>query len=152
MRRQFLFRRRSAAEVRAASRGAAACLIPCRVAGARRKIERRLTPAEQLEINRGQQAAIDIGAVLLARAQIDREAPAQRVEAGRRAGKALARHRQRIDKRAGQRRPAEPRQFGIEKGEVELGVVNDHPVVADKVEQLVGDLGKPLVFRQELGA
>ncbi len=35
-------------------------------AGVRCKVERRLTAAEQLEINRGQQAAIDIGAVLFA--------------------------------------------------------------------------------------
>ena len=44
---------------------------------------RLIAPAEQFDIDRGQQATIDIGAVLLARAEIDRKASAQRIEAGR---------------------------------------------------------------------
>ena len=59
----------------------------------RREIEAGLPAAEQLEIDLGQEPAIDLGAVLVADRQVDREAAAQRVEAGRRAREAAARQR-----------------------------------------------------------
>ena len=87
--------------------------------------------------------------MLFTRRQIDRKAAAQRVEARRRARKAAARDDQRIDKRAGQRRPSEARQLGIDEGEVEFGVVDDQPVTSDKRRQLVGEVGEGKLVGQE---
>jgi hypothetical protein len=117
----------------------------------RGKIQSRLPTAEQLDINLGQQPTIDLGAVLLADRQVDREPPTQRIEAGRRTGKAAARHRQRVDKRTGKRRAAQPRQLGIDEGKVELGVMDDQPVIADERRQLVDDRRERLLGFQELG-
>src|SRR5438046_1759883 len=82
---------------------------------------------------RGQEAAIDLGPVLVARRQVDRKAPAQRVEAVGRPGEPTPRHRKRVDERTGERAAPEPRQLRIEKGEIELGVVNDQAVAGDEL-------------------
>src|SRR6185437_14521749 len=106
------------------------------------KIEARLTAADQLEINRGKQPPIDQRAVLLAVAQIDGEAPAQRVEIRRLPGKALACEQQRVDDPRLQRHEPRSSQFGIDEGEIELGIVDDERVLADEIEEVLRDLGK----------
>ena len=89
--------------------------------------------------------------MLVARRQIDGKAPAQRVEAGGRPRKTAARHRQRVDERAGERAAAEPRQFGIEECEIEFGVVNDQAVAGDELGHRVGDRGKGRMPGEEFG-
>ncbi len=115
------------------------------------RAERGLTPADQLEIDGGEQLAVEQGAVLGARREIDGEAPAQRVEAGLGAGEAPAGEGERILDIAAQRRLAETAQFGIDEFEIELGVVDDQPAVADELEERLGMLGEGRKFRQELG-
>src|SRR5207245_7427254 len=112
-------------------------------------IEPGLSAAQQLDIDLGQETAIDIGAVLLADREIDRKTAAQRIEAGRRAREAAAREGERVNKGTGQGRAAKPRQFGIDKGEIEFGIVNNEPVAADKSVEIVGNSLKPRVARQE---
>jgi hypothetical protein len=118
---------------------------------ARGKLEPALFAAEQLDIDCRQQVAIDFGAMQFARRQVDRKAPAQSVEAGGGPGKPAARHRQCVDKPAGERRAAEPRQFGIQKRQVEFGIVDDERVLADKCRQLVGNRREGRMTAEELG-
>ena len=105
----------------------------------RDEIETRLAAADQLEIDSGEQPAIDLRPMTGARRQIDVEPPAQGVEARRGAGIALPGHRQGVDMRRRERRAVEPRQLRVQKGEVELGIVDHERVGADELEQLVGD-------------
>src|SRR3984957_1924554 len=67
--------------------------------GAAGEFEAGLPAADQFEIDLGGELAVELGAVLLASREVDVVAPAQRVEAGRRSWKALARHGQRIHHR-----------------------------------------------------
>ncbi len=76
------------------------------------------------------------------RREIDLEAPAQRIQARLRPGKAPAGERERILDGAAQGLLAEPAQLGIDEFEVELGIVDDQPSVADEIQELVGDRGK----------
>ena len=46
---------------------------------------------------------------------------------------------------------AEAAQFGIEEFQVELGVVDDQPAIADEVEEFLGMHGEGRMCRQELG-
>src|SRR5262249_56184395 len=84
-----------------------------------------LAPAQQLEIDRGEELAVEQRAVLGARREVDLEAAAERVEAGRRAGEAAPGQAQRIFGRPVERRPPEALQLGVEEAQVELGVVDD---------------------------
>src|SRR5258708_10798935 len=98
--------------------------------------------ADQLEIDSGEQLAVEQRAVLGPRREIDLEAPAQRIQARLRPGKTPAGERERILDGAAQGLLAEPAQLGIDEFEVELGIVNDQPSVADEIQELVGDRGK----------
>src|SRR5205823_9967857 len=79
-----------------------------------REIEPRLTATEQLDIDIGQQPAIEFGTMLLARRQIDRKTPAQRVEARRGAWKTGPGDGERVVQRARVRRWIEPGELRIE--------------------------------------
>ena len=76
--------------------------------------------ADQLHIDRREQAAIEERAVLLPLGEIDAIALAQRIEAARRARVLAPRQRQRIDHPVpAKQRAGEPLELGIEEGEVE---------------------------------
>src|SRR6185437_10928972 len=89
------------------------------------EIEAGLAAADQLEIDRGEQLAIELGAVLGALAEIDAEAAAQRIEAELSAGKAALGQQQRVLDLTGQRRAVEALELRAEEFEVELGIVDD---------------------------
>ena len=120
--------------------------LPGKVGG---EIQPRLAAAHQLEIDRGQKLAIEPRAVLLARRKIDREAPAQRIEARLRAGIAPPRQRQRVGEAAPDGRAPEPLQLGIEEPEIELGIVDDERPLADEVQQLVGHRAEHRMAREK---
>ena len=105
----------------------------------KREIETRLAATEKLDIDSGQQPAINVGAMRFALRQIDGEPSAECIQTGRRARKSPAGYGQCIDKGADKRAPPKTRQLGIDKGEIEIGVVDNHPIAGDKREQLVGD-------------
>jgi hypothetical protein len=113
--------------------------------------EARLATADQLEIDGSEQFAVEQGAVLGACREIDGEAPAERVETGLGAGKPAARQRQRILDLAAQLLLADAAQLGIEEFDVELGVMDDQPTVADEFEELLDMRGERRMRRQELG-
>src|SRR6185312_10782407 len=115
------------------------------------EVEAGLATADQLEIDGGEQLAIELGAVLGALAEIDAEAPAERVKAELRAGKAALRQQQRVLDLAGQRGAAQPLELGTEKFQVEFGIMDDQAVAADEGEQLVDYRGERRMLRQELG-
>ena len=48
-------------------------------------------------------------------------------------------------------RRARPRQLGIEKADVEAGVVGDQRGIADELEELLGDILEQRLVLQELG-
>src|SRR5438105_7541174 len=76
----------------------------CDLNGQRRrraKLQAGLTPSEQFKIDRGEQSAVDLRSMLDPLREVDVEAPAQRVEARRRTGKAPTRQRQCVDKLGG---------------------------------------------------
>src|SRR5260221_13126662 len=95
------------------------------------EIETGLTPADQLEIDRGEKLAVELRTVPGARGEIDAEAPAQRVEARRRAGVAAVRQQQRVLDSADERGAVQAPELGIEEFQIELGIVNDQTVAAD---------------------
>jgi hypothetical protein len=83
---------------------------------------------------------------------VDGEAPAQRIEAGRRPGKFLARHLQGVDNTlAAQWRTRQALELGIEEAHVELGVMDHQRRIADELDQFVGDLGKARLVAEKLG-
>src|SRR6185312_10831396 len=85
------------------------------------EIEAGLAAADQLEIDRGKQLAIELGAVLGALAEIDAEAAAERIQAELRAGKAALRQEHGVLDLAGQRLPAQSFELGAQEFQVELG-------------------------------
>ena len=115
------------------------------------EIEAGLPAADQLEIDRGKQLAIELRAVLGAGGEIDAEAPAQRVEAELRAGKAAFGQQQRILDIAGERRAVEALELGGEEFQVELGIVDDQPVAADEFQHLVDNRREGRMLREEFG-
>src|SRR6185437_12077209 len=95
------------------------------------EVKAGLATADQLEIDRGEQLAIELGAVLYALAEIDAEASTERIEAELRAGKAALRQEHRVLDLAGQRRAAQPLELGTEEFKVELGIVDDQAITAE---------------------
>src|SRR6185437_11044023 len=87
------------------------------------EVETRLAAADELEIDGGEQLAIELGAVLGALREVDGEAPAQRIEARRRAGIAAAREQQRVLDVAGERRPVQALELGVQELHIEFGIV-----------------------------
>ncbi len=82
---------------------------------------------------------------------VDAEAPAERIQAGRRAGIALARDGEGVDRLAhGKSGFPERRQFGVQEPHVELGVVDHQLVLADEIQELLRDLGEDRMVLQEL--
>src|SRR6202035_5040825 len=96
------------------------------------KIEPRLATAEQLEIDGCQQTTVDLGAVLDAAREVDAKAATQCVEACRGSRKTAARHHQRINITRRDRLALQARQLRVQKGQVELGVMNHQRVRADE--------------------
>ena len=95
------------------------------------RVERqRALPARHREIDVGEDPRVEQRAVQLAVRVVDLVALAQRVEAVALAGMHLARERERIE-HAAQRRdacahsPRQPRELGVQEGDVEGGVVDD---------------------------
>ena len=101
------------------------------------EFEPRLTAAQQFEIHGSKKLAIDFRPMLLTARQIDAESAAQRVEARRGPGKALARECQSIDILAGNRLSLGPDQLGVEKAEVKFGIVGDERSATHKCEKFV---------------
>ena len=91
--------------------------------------------ANQLHINRREQAAIDERTVLLPLGEIDAIALAQGIEAAGRARVPAPRERQRIHHPVpAKQRTGEPLELGIEEGEVEGGVVHDQHGAFDEAD------------------
>src|SRR5580700_2035915 len=103
------------------------------------EIETGLTAAKKLDIDGGEQPTIDLGAMRFTLRQIDDEPSAERVQTCRRARKSPAGNGQCVNERANERASPKPCQLGIHKGEIEIGVVNNHPVAGNKRDQLVRD-------------
>ena len=109
-------------------------------------------PAYELDIDAGEQAAIEQRTMLLALRQIDAVALAERIEAAGRAGMAATRERQRIDHAVpAERRPRQAVELGVEKAEIEGGVVHNQHGAFDEGEHVVGKLGEARLVAQELG-
>ncbi len=119
--------------------------------GFRREFEPRLVAADELDIDRSQQPAIEQRAMLLAPGKIDAVALAQCIEAARRARMLAPRQRQRVDHAVPtQQWTAEALKFGVEEGEVEGGVVHHEHGALDELEHVVGELMKARLGGQEL--
>ncbi len=114
------------------------------------EIEPGLPATKQFEIDRSEQSAIDLSPMLDAVRQVDLETPAQGVEACRRSRKPHPREPESIDKGAADLISMQASQFGVQKREVELGVVNHQPVRTNKGQQLVCDRGKGRLVSQKL--
>ncbi len=113
--------------------------------------ERRLSPADQLEIDLGQELGIEQRAVLLAARVVDSEAPAQGIEIGRRAGLLAPRELDGVDRaRAVETGPSNAIELGVEKADVEPRIVDDQLRVGDEVEKRLGDVGEQRLAGQEL--
>ena len=116
------------------------------------EVEPRLVPAYELGIDAREQAAIEQGAMLLALRQIDAVALAERIQAAGRAGVAATRERQRIDHAVpAERRSRHAVELGVEKAEIEGGVMHNQHGAFDEGEHVVGKLGEARLVAQELG-
>ena len=115
-----------------------------------RQNELRLAGADQLDIDFGQQLGVEQRAVLGAAGIVDRIARAQIVEPVRAAGMLAAGKQKRIDHAlARDQRPAGALELGIEKAEIERGIVDDERRVAEEGDQIVRHLGeKELVLEK----
>ena len=132
----------------------ASCVRPeqGRLGAVHREFEPRLMAAHQLDIDGGEQPAIEQRAMLLALRQIDAVALAQRIEAARRAGMPPPRQRQRVDHAVpAQQRPRQPVELGIEEAEIEGGVVHHQHGAFDEGQHVVGQLAEARLVAQELG-
>jgi hypothetical protein len=116
------------------------------------KLEPRLVTANELGIDARQQPAIEQSAMLVALGEVDAVALAKRIEAARCAGVPAPGKRQRIDHavppQQGTRAPVE---LGIEKAEIESGVVHDQHGAVDEGEHLLGEFGEAWLVAQKLG-
>ena len=115
------------------------------------KAERRLTAAEQFEIDLGQNLGVEQGAVLGAARIVDAVFRAERVEVIGPGRMLAARQRQRIDQTlAADQRPLDHFKFGAQEFVVEFRIVDDQRrVVADEPEKLVADVAEAPVRFQE---
>ena len=114
----------------------------------RRQRQPALAAAGQLDIDLGQQLAVQQRVVGGARRQVDGEPPAQRVQAVRHPGKPGFRQRQRVDHPVPtQRRQAGAAELHVQEAEVERRVVRDQLAVAEELRQRLGDLGEQRLAR-----
>ena len=124
-------------------------LLPARGSLDDLQAERRLLAADQLDIDFGQQLGIEQRAVLGAVAVVDAVAPAERVERIRPHRMLAAGQRQRVDDAVRiDRRVAEPRELGIDEGDVEAGIVGDQLGAVDEGQELLGDLVEGRLVRR----
>ena len=114
------------------------------------EIEDRLRSAAQVEIDLGQQLTIDQGAVQRALGAVDLEALAERIETGPRAGIALPGQGKGVDHPPPlQHHLADLAQLVVEEADVEIGVVDDQRIVADEVQEVLGDGTEERLVGQE---
>ncbi len=116
-----------------------------------REIEAGLPAADQLQVDRRQELGVEAGAVLGALGEIDGEAAAERVEARRRARKALARQHHGVDEGDLERRLAAARELRVDELEIELGVVDHQGIAGDEGQELLGDRREERLALQHLG-
>ena len=111
-----------------------------------------LTPADQFEIDLGQQLRVEKCAMQGARSIVDVETFAQRIEAGGGARKFTARHRYGIDSaRHGQFGETAFAEFEIDETHVEFRVVrDDRRFVAQKFDQVFDHIGEQRLATQEI--
>ena len=113
-----------------------------RVAALRRIDDQRALAARHAQVDLCQQAGVEQGTVPLTRRVVDFQAAAQRVERVALAGVDLACEQQAVDDSrhmAGEAPASESRQLGVEKAEVEVGVVDHDLGLGDESDQLVDD-------------
>ena len=83
---------------------------------------------------------------------VDVETPAQRIEIVLRAWKAPPRDVERVDGACHrQGRTADPRQLGIDESHVEICIVNDQRILADKLQELIRLVGEFRFAAEKLG-
>ena len=112
--------------------------------------QRGLAAAGQLGIDLGEDLGVEQGAVLGAPRIVDAVAPAERVEADRRAGMTAPRQGQRIDHPLQIERWSPQRdELRRDEAEVELGVVGDELGALEEGGQLVDDLGEQRLAGEE---
>src|SRR5262249_24787378 len=115
------------------------------------EIEPGLTTAEQLEIDGCQQTTIDLGAMLDAARKVEAKTATQCMEGSRGSRKTAVRHRKRINIPRRNRLTLQAGQLRVQKGQVELGVMNHQGVRADEAEKLVQDGRKRRLARKKFG-
>ena len=107
---------------------------------------------DQFNIDRSQQSAVDKSAVLGPVGIVDPVSAAKGVERIRRTGMLAPSECQRVDDaRHADGVVSRLLQLRIEKSEIKTGIVNNQPVVGDKFEKGVRDIGKQRFSAQELG-
>ena len=117
-----------------------------------RKQQIGLTGPQHLDIDVGQELAVDQGAVLVAHGGVDAIALAQGVEARLGAWVLAPRHGERIDDPAHRyRSELETGQFVIEEIDIEIGVVDHERRVADEIHEVARELVKTRLVPEELG-
>ena len=111
--------------------------------------ERHLTAADQLEIDLGQDLAVEQRAVQRAARIVDAVVLAERIEADARAGVAVARNLDRVDHLVGERGQLRLLELEIQKADIERRVVRDDRRVADEAEELARDLAELRLVAEE---
>ena len=101
-----------------------------------RERERHLAAADQLEIDLGQDLAVEQRAVQRPARVVDAVVLAERIEADAGAGVAVARNLDRVDHRVGERGQLRLLELEVEKADVERRVVRDERRIADEAEEL----------------
>jgi hypothetical protein len=109
-----------------------------------------LPAAKQLQIDIGEDFAVEQRAVQGALRIVDAIVLAQRIEADPRPGMALARHHHGINDIVAEARPLDPLEFVIEKAHVERRIVDHQRRIADELEKGIGLGGKFRLVAQEL--
>ena len=95
-----------------------------------------LAAADQVQVDLGQELAVEQRAVPGAGRVVDREAAAERVQAVLGAGEAALRQEQRVDGAAeGERLAGQADQLGIQEADVEDRVVDDQAAVLQELQQ-----------------
>lgn len=117
--------------------------------GSAGKHQVRLTTADQLQIDFGQDFAVQQRAVLFPHRVVDAEATAQRIKRGGRAGEFRPCDHQRVGRprelQAGQ---AAAFQLEVQEFHVEGGIVDHQPCIADEIEKGLPDPGKDRLVAQ----
>ena len=114
--------------------------------------QRHLAAADQLEIDVGENLAVEQRAMQRAPGIVDAVMLAERVETDAGAGMLFARQSHGVDHGIGKARAAHLLEFVVEKAHIERRVVGDQRRVAEEGHHVVGDLGKARLVAQELVA